>query len=308
MHKRSFPILLILALLAAPALAAAETVVARVGDHVITQADLDLQFDLFLRQSTGGAALSDEARAQLAPLKKQYLQRMVQDAVVVQAAERLGLAPDEATIDRRVEQAKQRLSGEAAFLAALKQYGIPDVATYRRMTYDAMAYKAMIGWIRQRLRISEAATRMLYLLDREAYAEPEQICTAHILVPSREEAEDVIARLKGGADFAELAREVSQDPGSAPRGGDLGCVALGRFVPEFERAALALQPGQVSEPVQTQFGWHVIRMNDRRPARVLPYEEVRGQIRAKIEGLAIERFVKNLVAHADAEVYPDRVQ
>ncbi|WP_456413827.1 peptidylprolyl isomerase [Oceanithermus profundus] len=308
MHKRSFPILLILALLAAPALAAAETVVARVGDRVITQADLDLQFDLFLRQSTGGAALSDEARAQLAPLKKQYLQRMVQDAVVVQAAERLGLAPDEATIDRRVEQAKQRLSGEAAFLAALKQYGIPDVATYRRMTYDAMAYKAMIGWIRQRLRVSEAATRMLYLLDREAYAEPEQICTAHILVPSREEAEDVIARLKGGADFAELAREVSQDPGSAPRGGDLGCVALGRFVPEFERAALALQPGQVSEPVQTQFGWHVIRMNDRRPARVLPYEEVRGQIRAKIEGLAIERFVKNLVAHADAEVYPDRVQ
>lgn len=308
MHKRSFPILLILALLAAPALAAAETAVARVGDRVITQADLDLQFDLFLRQSTGGAPLGDEARAQLAPLKKQYLQRMVQDAVVVQAAERLGLAPDEATIDRRVEQAKQRLSGEAAFLAALKQYGIPDVATYRRMTYDAMAYKAMIGWIRQRLRVSEAATRMLYLLDRAAYAEPEQICTAHILVPSREEAEDVIARLKDGADFAELAREVSQDPGSAPRGGDLGCVALGRFVPEFERAALALQPGQVSAPVQTQFGWHVIRMNDRRPARVRPYEEVQGQIRAKIEGLAIERFVKNLVAHADAEVYPDRVQ
>ncbi len=308
MHKRPFAILLILALLAAPALASAASVVARVGDRVITQADLDLQFDLFLRQSTGGAALSDEQRAQLAPLKKQYLQRMVQDAVVVQAAERLGLAPDEATIDRRVEQAKQRLSGEDAFLAALKQYGIPDVATYRRMTYDAMAYKAMIGWIRERLRVSEAATRMLYLLDQSAYAEPEQICTAHILVPSREEAEDVIARLKDGADFAELARQVSKDPGSAPRGGDLGCVALGRFVPEFERAALALQPGQVSEPVQTQFGWHVIRMNERLPARVRPYEEVRGQIRAQIEGRAIERFVKNLVAHADAEVYPDRVQ
>ncbi|WP_457631888.1 peptidylprolyl isomerase [Oceanithermus desulfurans] len=308
MHKRPFAILLILALLAAPALASAATVVARVGDRVITQADLDLQFDLFLRQSTGGAALSDEQRAQLAPLKKQYLQRMVQDAVVVQAAERLGLAPDEATIDRRVEQAKQRLSGEDAFLAALKQYGIPDVATYRRMAYDAMAYKAMIGWIRERLRVSEAATRMLYLLDQSAYAEPEQICTAHILVPSREEAEDVIARLKDGADFAELARQVSKDPGSAPRGGDLGCVALGRFVPEFERAALALQPGQVSEPVQTQFGWHVIRMNERLPARVRPYEEVRGQIRAQIEGRAIERFVKNLVAHADAEVYPDRVQ
>jgi len=308
MHRRSFPILLILALLAAPALAAAETVVARVGDRVITQADLDLQFDLFLRQSTGGAALDDEARAQLAPLKKQYLQRMVQDVVVVQAAERLGLAPDEATIDRRIEQAKQRLSSEAAFLEALKQYGIPDLATYRSMTYDVMAYKAMIGWIRQRLRVSEAATQMLYLLDRAAYAEAERICAAHILVPSREEAEDVIDRLNNGADFAELAREVSQDPGSAARGGDLGCVALGRLVPEFERAALGLQPGQVSGPVQTQFGWHVIRMNNRQPARVLPYEEVRGQIRAKIEAMAIERFVKNLVKHADAEVYPDRVQ
>lgn len=308
MRKRSFPILLILALLVPGALAEADTVVARVGDRVITQADLDLQFELFLRQNTGGAALSDEVRAQLAGLKKQYLERMVQDAVVVQAAERLGLAPDEATIDRRVEQAKQRLSGDEAFLAALKQYGIPDVATYRRMTYDAMAYKALIDWLRRNLRISEAALRALYLIDRAAYAEPEQICTAHILVPSREEAEAVIARLQAGEDFAELARELSQDPGSGPRGGDLGCVALGRFVPEFERAALALEPGQISQPVETQFGWHVIRLNDRLPARVRPFEEVRDQIRAEIEGRAIERYVKNLVARADVEVYPDRVQ
>jgi len=308
MHPRSLPLLLILALLAVPALAGADTVVARVGDRVITQADLDLQFDLFLRQSTGGVALSDEAKAQLAGLKKQYLERMVQDAVVVQAAERRGLAPDKATIDRRVAQAKQRLSGDEAFRAALKQYGIPDVATYRRMTYDALAYKAMIGWIRQRLQVSDAAARMLYLLDRAAYAESAQLCSAHILVPTREEAEAVRVRLEEGADFGELAREVSKDPGSAPRGGDLGCVAVGSLVPEFEKAARSLRPGQISEPVQTQFGWHLIRLNEFRPARIRPYDEVQGAIRSQIEGLAIERFVKNLVAHAQVEVYPDRVQ
>jgi len=308
MHSRILLFPLILTLLAAPALADSGTVVARVGDRVITQADLDLQFDLFLRQSAGGAALGDEARARLAPLEKQYLQRMVQDAVVVQAAERLGLAPDAVTIDRRVEQAKQRLSGDDAFRAALKQYGIPDVATYRRMTYDALAYKAMIGWIRQRLQISDAAARMLYLLDRSSYAEPAQLCSAHILVPTREEAEAVRARLEEGADFGELAREVSKDPGSAPRGGDLGCVTQGSFVPEFERAALSLQPGRISEPVQTRFGWHLIRLDELRPARVRPFEEVREKIRSQIERVAIERFVRHLVARAAVEVYPDRVR
>lgn len=294
--------------MAAPVPAAADTVLARVGDRVITQSDLDLQFDLFLRQNTGGAPLSEQVKAQLSGLKKRFLERMVQDAVVVQEAARLGLAPDAATLDRRIEQAKQRLSGEEAFQEALKQYGIPDVATYRRMTYDAMAYKAMIGWIRQRLKVSEAATRMLYLLDRSAYAEPEELCSAHILVPSRKEAEEVRAQLQNGADFAELARKLSKDPGSAARGGDLGCAALGSLVPEFERAALSLRPGQISQPVKTQFGWHLILLKEIRPARVRPYDEVKGEIRSKIETMAIERFVKNLVRRAEVEVYPDRLQ
>ena len=292
----------------APALAQAETVVARVGDRLITQADLDLQFELFLRQGSGGAAISEEVRAQLAGLKQQYLERMVQDAVVVQAAERMGLAPDEATLDRRVAQAKERLSGEEAFLLALKQYGIPDVATFRRMTYDAMAYKALIGWVRQRLNVPGAAVRMLYLLDRASYMEPAKICTAHILVPTREEAEAILEQLKEGADFAELARERSQDPGSAARGGDLGCVERGRFVPEFEEAALRLGEGELSAPVQTRFGWHVIRLNRRTPERVRPFEEVKGAIHAQLEGLAIERFVRRLVARADVEIFRERVR
>ncbi|WP_457627770.1 peptidylprolyl isomerase [Oceanithermus sp.] len=305
---RRFFLPLLLALSLAPALAVPDTVVARVGDRVITQADLDLQFDLFLRQSTGGAPISEEARAQLAGLKLQYLERMAQDAVVVQEAERMGLAPDEATIDRRIEQTIQRLSGEAAFKAALEQYGIPDVETYRQMVYDSMAYKALISWVRQKMQVSDAALKILYYLDRSAYAVPEQICTAHILVETREEAEQVLEQLRAGADFAELARERSIDPSSAPAGGDLGCVELGRFVPEFEQAALALEPGEFSEPVQTQFGWHVILLKKRVPERVRSFDEVKDQIRARIEADAIERYIKRLVERADVEIYPDRVQ
>jgi len=300
--------LFLLVVLGSLALAAPDTVVARAGDRVITQADLDLQFDLFLKQSTGGAPISEELRARLAELKLQYLERMVQDAVVIQEAERMGLAPDEATVDRRIEQAIQRLSGEAAFKAALKQYGIPDVETYRRMVYDSMAYKALIGWIRQKMEISDAALKMLYYLNREAYTVPEQICVRHILVETREEAERILEQLRQGADFAELAREHSLDPGSAPAGGDLGCVELGRFVPEFEQAALALQPGEISEPVQTQFGWHVIYLEKRIPPRVQSFEEVREQLRAEVEAEAIKRYIQRLMERADVEIYPDRVQ
>ncbi len=308
MPRQYLPFLLVLALLVAPAYADADTVVARVGGRAITQADLNWQFELFLRQSTGGVAISDEVREQLAGLKKQYLERMVQDAVVVQAAEGMGLAPDAATIDRRIEQAKQRLSGDAAFAAVLEQYGIPGEAAYRRMVYEAMSYKVLIGWIRQRLRVSDAALRMIYLLDRDSFIEPERICTAHILVPTQKEAEDIVAMLEDGADFAGLAGEYSQDPGSRARGGDLGCVDLGSLVPEFEYAALALSPGEISPPIKTRFGWHVILMKKHIPARVRPFVEAKGMIRARIEGLAIEHYIKNLVARTDVEIYPDRIR
>lgn len=109
---------------------------------------------------------------------------------------------------------------------------------------------------------------------------PEEVHARHILVDSEAEANAIIQDLNNGADFAEEAKAKSTDQGSAPQGGDLGFFAKGRMIPEFEQAAFALQPGQITEaPVHSQFGWHIIKVEERRMQPPPPYEVVGGQLR-----------------------------
>lgn len=139
-----------------------------------------------------------------------------------------------------------------------------------------------------------------------------QGCASHILVSSqdkgleaaRAEAAALKARLDKGADFATLAKESSSDTGSAQQGGDLGCVGKGKFVPEFEEALFSLPIGQVSDPIQTQFGFHLILVRERRTPT---YEEAKTDVAAVINGLSSRKLEKFLVtASGSAKVSVDK--
>ena len=118
---------------------------------------------------------------------------------------------------------------------------------------------------------------------------------SHILVESEEEAKDLIVKLSDGADFAGLAQEFSTGP-SGPNGGSLGWFGQGRMVAPFEQAVMSLTVGEVSPlPVQTQFGWHVIILNDMRAVQAPAFEEVSGEIAAELQRVAIEERVKVMV-------------
>ncbi len=123
---------------------------------------------------------------------------------------------------------------------------------------------------------------------------------SHILVDSEEKAKDLKAQIDGGADFAELAKANSSD-GSAAAGGDLGWFGLGMMVKPFEDAVLALKPGEVSAPVQTQFGWHLVKLSETRPAAVPTLEDLREELAAEIENKAVEAYVQTLIASAKVE-------
>jgi len=118
---------------------------------------------------------------------------------------------------------------------------------------------------------------------------------SHILVESEEEAKDLIVKLSDGADFVSLAQEFSTGP-SGPNGGSLGWFGQGRMVAPFEQAVMSLTVGEVSPlPVQTQFGWHVIILNDMRAVQAPAFEEVSGEIAAELQRVAIEERVKVMV-------------
>ena len=128
----------------------------------------------------------------------------------------------------------------------------------------------------------------------------EEFRAAHILVETEEEAQAIKAELDEGADFAELAKEKSTGP-SGPGGGDLGWFGLGAMVPEFEAAIVTLEPGQVSDPVKTQFGWHVISLNEKRQSKAPEFESVREELASQLQQDAVEAQIEKLTAAADIE-------
>ncbi|MBI4263641.1 MAG: peptidyl-prolyl cis-trans isomerase [Acidobacteria bacterium] len=141
------------------------------------------------------------------------------------------------------------------------------------------------------LTVPPAEVQRSYNDNISLYQTPEQIRASHILLNTtgrdeaavRTQAEDVLAQVKAGADFAELARKVSEDEGTKANGGDLDYFGRGRMVPEFEAAAFAMEPGQVSDLVRTQYGFHIIKVVDKRPAVTRAFDEVRAQIEDQLK-------------------------
>jgi peptidyl-prolyl cis-trans isomerase C len=150
--------------------------------------------------------------------------------------------------------------------------------------------------------VTPAAVEAFYR-ERVASQPPEtEIRARHILVADEATAKAIIEELKAGKDFAELARERSTDPGSKDEGGDLGFFTRDRMVEDFARAAFALQPGQFSqEPVRSQFGWHVIRVEESRPLPVPTLQDMDGQIRQFLSRRAQAEVIGRLRAAARIE-------
>jgi peptidyl-prolyl cis-trans isomerase C len=154
-------------------------------------------------------------------------------------------------------------------------------------------------------KVTDADVRARY--DKEIAAQPpvNEVHARHILVKTKEEAEAIIKQLDGGADFQKLANEHTTDPSGKTSGGDLGYFGPGQMVPEFEKAAMALEPGAYTkEPVQTQFGWHVIKVEDKRPQQPPAFEQVQDQARSAVIREKYFALVKEARAAAKVEI-PD---
>ncbi|MCJ7874294.1 peptidylprolyl isomerase [Marinovum sp. 2_MG-2023] len=146
--------------------------------------------------------------------------------------------------------------------------------------------------------ISEAAIAAAYADSYEGADRGVEFNASHILVETEEEAADLVTRARDGEDFAELAKAHSTGP-SGPNGGNLGWFGEGMMVPEFENAVKDMGKGDISEPVQTQFGWHVIKLNDTRVQEAPELEAVRGELEEKVRNQALEAELDALTDAAE---------
>ena len=161
----------------------------------------------------------------------------------------------------------------------------------------------------------DAYARNKYQAESRLFEVPAQTHARHILITGdgeepKAQAEKLLADIKGGVSSEELAKAQSKDPGSAAKGGDLGFFAEGRMVPEFDAALKDMKPGEVSAPLKTQFGWHLIQLVERRPAGKRPYDEVRQDLHreARTRILSEKRVAKSTALLEGATYQEDAIK
>jgi peptidyl-prolyl cis-trans isomerase C len=316
MHRITLTVfvLLITALLASPGLSAdsdkngknSETdVVAVVNGKNISQESLQQKLSFVeKRYASQGGQLSDE---QLSMIKKDILERMIEKELLYQESKEAGISVGDEKVNSQLEQFKAKFPNDEAYQAQLSQLGYTE-EMIRKEIRENMAIQELIEQeIASDIEISDTELKAYYDENTEQFTTPEQVKARHILVKTdqsdseeqkkeaREEIEAIQKRLEEGEKFEELAKEESEGP-SGKKGGDLGYFSKGRMVKPFEEAAFAMEPGNVSDIVETRFGFHLIKVEDKKPASKKGYEEVKKEIRQQIKNEKVKQSIDNYVS------------
>jgi peptidyl-prolyl cis-trans isomerase C len=294
---------LILAVGASLVLAGAKTPknsVAVVNGTAITKQDFDVEMSRAQQQlARSGQPVSD---AQVAAIKNEVLENLINREVLYQESKKKGVKVDEATVDKEFAALKGRFSNEEDFKAALSKMDLSE-ANVRAEIERGMAVQQFVDKeFGGKITVSDEDSKKYYDDNMDSFKQPEQVCASHILVKvdpeaegskkaeARKKIEDVRKKLKKGEDFGTLAKEFSQCP-SSEKGGDLGCFGRGQMVKPFEDAAFALEPGKVSGIVESNFGYHLIKVTEKKPAGTMAYADVKDRLQ---QYLKQERIQKEL--------------
>ena len=296
-----------------PVPAVLPAVVAHVNGRDVTKEDFEKMIKM--AEANAGMAIPPELRD---GVLRQLLDDLVAHTLLEQEAAQRGLTATDADIDARLRDLRQRFPTQAEFDNALKERGLTLDAIRQDARRDIAAEKVVNAELAAVPAPSDDEAKDFYGKNPDKFTEEESIRASHILIrvpadadaatkaKARETIDAILEKAKAGQDFATLAQASSQDPGSAARGGDLNYFKRGTMVAEFNDAAFALQPGQMSGVVTTQYGYHIIKVTDRKAGRVVPFEETAPRIKQYLERQKKQdrqkTFIDELKAKAKIEV------
>ena len=273
--------------LAADAPKSAEGKVATVNGVDISREDYDRELKMYIDRLARRGQTLDEQQTKI--VSNQILDRMIETELLYQESRKQGIKIESSAIDTQLGEIKQRFDSGQKFTEAIEQMGLTE-AGVRQQIEKGLAINELIQTrVADNITISKEESRKYYDAHPELFKQPEQVKASHILVKvapdsdaktktaAGKKIEKIQDRIKKGEDFASLARENSEGP-SAAKGGDLGYFQRGAMVKPFEDAAFALEVNQVSDVVETSFGYHLIKVYDKKPEKTLAYAEVEQQL------------------------------
>ena len=294
-----------------------EGTIAAVNGAVITQEDLDTELSLAQQQfaNQGKGQPSDE---QLAEIKKNLFEGLITRKLLYLESQKKGMEVDDATIDERLANMRKQFPKEEDFKGMLEKMHLTEDLLKAQLREGMAIQKLIDQEVISHIEILDKDTKDYYDGHTDLFKQSEKIQASHILIKADpgagesvkadalKEIKKIQKELKEGGDFAALAREHSQCP-SAAKGGDLGEFGRGQMVKPFEDAVFSMKPGEISDIVETDFGYHLIKAGDRKPGTITDYKDIKDKLAQYLKqmktGEEVKKYIEKLKEQAKIEKF-----
>ncbi|RJR50884.1 MAG: peptidylprolyl isomerase [Desulfobacteraceae bacterium] len=288
--------------------------VAIVNGKRITVIELDQGVESKMQLLARRGQIPDQT--QIADLRKTVLEELINIELLSQESRKKGIKVEESVVGDRLKALKSSFTDEKAYADALSKDKMTESDLKTRIEKGLLIQELVSQEVVQKVTVSPEESKAFYKDNPDAFKQPEQVHASHILIKvepkagdaekkkARKEIEDILKRLKKGEDFAALAKQHSACP-SKEKGGDLGFMRRGQTVKPFEDAAFALKPGETSGIVETEFGYHIVRVLEKKQERVVPYEEAQESLDKHLKDVKVQnevsRYIEGLRTNAKVE-------
>jgi peptidyl-prolyl cis-trans isomerase C len=263
---------------------------------------------------------------QMVFMERQFLEQLIQVQLLKAQASEADKAAGKALAEKRVADAKAKLGSDDAFNRQLKVMGVTPEELLSRWTENAIAETVLKRELK--VNVTDADAKKYYEDNPARFEQPEMVRASHILLlttdpktnaeltdeqkaAKRKQMEGLLKRARAGEDFAKLAKEHSEDPGSKDKGGEY-TFPRNQMVPEFEAAAFSMETNQVSDIVTTKFGYHIIKLNEKIPAKKVTFEKAASDIKEGLTQQALQKqfpdYIAKLKKDADVEILDEKLK
>jgi len=290
--------------------------VAVVNGVIIDRETFDRELDFFVRRAaSGGKQVPD---FQMAQMKNQVLESLIDRELLFQESKKKGIQVKPEAVSDQLKNIKQRYPNKDEFTKLLNEMGLTESDLQAQIEHGMAIQKLIDEEVGDKIKISDEETKSYYDANPQFFQQPEQLKASHILIKvdakatdaqkaeARKKIKEVQQKVQKGEDFATLAKTYSEGP-SGPRGGDLGYFGRGQMVKPFETAAFSLKPNETSDIVETNFGYHLIKVVDKKPAKKMTYAEVKDRLNDRLKKQKMDSeataYIKNLRQGAKIEKF-----
>lgn len=281
------------------------TVVAKVSGEEIKKEEFKKVFEIFKNQyekqfGTEVWEQEIEGRKFIEVAREKLLDMLVDERLQLKKATELGIAVTDEEVNSEIENTKKYFNTEEEFNEYLKGQGM-DLEYFKQSMRKELIISKLTEKLTENIAVTDEEVRVYYDTHQSEFI---KVKASHVLLDTKEEAEKILARAKAGEDFAELARQNSKDPSVKENSGNLDYFGHGDMVEPFEKAAFALKPGEISDVVQTDLGFHVIKVED---SKLDTFEDVKEQLKATMlsdkKNAEYEKLLEDMRKNANIETY-----